>query len=936
MSAGPDSVIPPLSASTGVPAAAAVDHEHAWRLAAEAIARAQRAQGSLLLFEGPRGIGKSALLATIRSLAATSGTEVLSATGRRRERELQQGVLLQLFESGLEAQRPDGWLPDLTAAGGSLKTFHALYRLIHETSRDLPLTLVVDDVELADETSLGFLLYLAERMEALPVALILGSGPVPAGRKPALLRDIERHPLTVRRRIAPLTREATAQRLAYRRFGADTGEADEIHDASGGNPFLVDALAAELAGLEGRVPRPSVHELAPAGVAEWALAQAEEVHAHAPALVRAVATLGQGCELRNAAELAGLDLEDALGVVDAMCEVGLFVGMDSLSFAYPVVGASVAAAMAPGARALTNLHAARLLVGEHEPAERAARHLLLAPRTGSGRVVDALSRASSEALDRGAPAAAVRYLRRALAEPPAAGRRVQVVLDLGGAEALAGEPQAALRLRDAADHLADALEDPSAALTTGRTLFALGRAEEALVVFARGLASADSADPDIAGALRAAHATALWLTKLPSGTERRLAPPPTALHTVGDRTFLAIHAIEAAIRNKPRAQVEALAERALQGGFLLEEETADGLPYYLATGALVYSERLERAEGALTGAVEDARRRGSVFGLATASHVRAAVILKQGRLVDAALEAGRALAVAPHGWRFGLGGARVVLATTLLERGDLAAARQHLDAAESAPDKSEPFRLALLRARGRLHLFAGAPDKALADFLACGALADQAGATNPAVAPWRSGAGLALAIQGDLAEARRLIETELALAKGFGAPGPIGSALRRLAATYEPDRARDALEAAVEALGSSEAVLDRATALVDFGSALRRSGRRRAAKEPLKEGLALADDCCASTLAARASRELKLAGARPRRTALSGRKSLTDRELEVATMAAAGLSNRKIAETLVVTMKTVEWHLHHAYRKLGVRSRGELGDSLSRSVQDGG
>jgi DNA-binding NarL/FixJ family response regulator len=79
---------------------------------------------------------------------------------------------------------------------------------------------------------------------------------------------------------------------------------------------------------------------------------------------------------------------------------------------------------------------------------------------------------------------------------------------------------------------------------------------------------------------------------------------------------------------------------------------------------------------------------------------------------------------------------------------------------------------------------------------------------------------------------------------------------------------------------------------------------------------------------------MKLAGARPRRTALHGQKSLTDRELEVASLAADGMSNRKIAEALVVTMKTVEWHLNHTYRKLGVRSRGELPESLSADEAD--
>jgi DNA-binding CsgD family transcriptional regulator len=236
----------------------------------------------------------------------------------------------------------------------------------------------------------------------------------------------------------------------------------------------------------------------------------------------------------------------------------------------------------------------------------------------------------------------------------------------------------------------------------------------------------------------------------------------------------------------------------------------------------------------------------------------------------------------------------------------------------------------MLHARGRVHLVAGEPDEALAAFLRCGALADRAGAANPAVAPWRSGVGLALAMKGDFEEARRMTEAELRLAEAFGAPGPVGLALRRLAATYDHDRGRDALEAAVHALESSEMLLERASALVDFGAALRRSGRRRDAKAPLKQGLAFAEECGASLLIFRARREMKLAGARPRRKAVHGEEALTAREREVAGLAADGLSNRKIAEALVVTVKTIEWHLNHAYVKLGVRSRGELRDSLSR------
>ena len=132
------------------------------------------------------------------------------------------------------------------------------------------------------------------------------------------------------------------------------------------------------------------------------------------------------------------------------------------------------------------------------------------------------------------------------------------------------------------------------------------------------------------------------------------------------------------------------------------------------------------------------------------------------------------------------------------------------------------------------------------------------------------------------------------------------------------------MASAVEELESSQLALDRARALVDLGGALRRAGRRRDAREPLARGLELAERCGARALEVRALEEGVAAGARPRRTALSGLDSLTPREAQVADMAKQGMSNREIAETLFVTVKTVEWHLRHAYGKLEVSSRREL------------
>jgi DNA-binding NarL/FixJ family response regulator len=118
--------------------------------------------------------------------------------------------------------------------------------------------------------------------------------------------------------------------------------------------------------------------------------------------------------------------------------------------------------------------------------------------------------------------------------------------------------------------------------------------------------------------------------------------------------------------------------------------------------------------------------------------------------------------------------------------------------------------------------------------------------------------------------------------------------------------------------------------LVDLGSAMRRANRRRDAREPLRAALAIADEAGAQPLAQRARDELLAAGGRPRQTALKGVGALTASELRVAELAAGGRANRDIAADLVVTIRTVEFHLSRAYTKLGIRSRSELAQALGR------
>src|SRR5262249_52757276 len=126
----------------------------------------------------------------------------------------------------------------------------------------------------------------------------------------------------------------------------------------------------------------------------------------------------------------------------------------------------------------------------------------------------------------------------------------------------------------------------------------------------------------------------------------------------------------------------------------------------------------------------------------------------------------------------------------------------------------------------------------------------------------------------------------------------------------------------------ANAPLELARACCDLGAALRAAGRRRDAQTPLDQAYALANSIGAVRIAERVAEELAAVGVRPRREPATGLAALTPSERRVAELAAAGKTNREIAESLFITQKTVETHLGHVYDKLGVRSRRKLPGSL--------
>ncbi len=199
---------------------------------------------------------------------------------------------------------------------------------------------------------------------------------------------------------------------------------------------------------------------------------------------------------------------------------------------------------------------------------------------------------------------------------------------------------------------------------------------------------------------------------------------------------------------------------------------------------------------------------------------------------------------------------------------------------------------------------------------------------NPAFAPGRRLQARALARLGRREEAESVLRADLELAERWGSPGTVGRALAQLGELRGEDGIED-LERGVELLSQSPLKLDLAT----------RPRRPRSRSAPLTPAqrsarpapprLELAEACGAAPLAAQVRTELHASGARPRGSALSGPASLTASERRVADLAAAGQTNKQIAQELFVTPKTVEVHLSNAYRKLDISGRRELAGALA-------
>jgi DNA-binding CsgD family transcriptional regulator len=910
------------------------------------IARAGGGRGGLVVVEGPAGIGKSRLLAEVRSRSAGSMGS-LSARGSELEREFPFGVVRQLYEPLLaDAAARARLLADAAAAaapvfddahadsaGGdvSFAALHGLYWLTVNAAGERPLLLAVDDLHWCDRPSLRFLAYLARRLDGTSVVLALGLRTPEQTTDPVLVGELVDAPDAVLLRPGSLG-EASVAELVRSRLGAEPAPAftEACRTATGGNPLLLHQL---LSSLEADGVEPSalhagaVQQVGPGAVSRTVLRRLQRLSAEAGRVAQAVAVLGDGAELPLVAALAELDEPAAAAASAALARADILRVEPPLGFVHPLVRAAVYHDVPAGERQLRHAQAARLLREASASAEEVATQLLGSPRRGDEWVVEILSEAAESARARGAGDSAAAYLARALEEPPPADRRARVLLQLGLAETLFSGPAAADHLREAWELLEEPRERARVAVTLAPTLIYAAPARIEAISFAKRARAAIPAE--LVDERQALRAIELYAVPLGTGDEEAAA----MLHDVqivgegpGAKMFAAATALGRALAGFPAEDCVALAREALADGVLMDAD-----PALLSSGAAWVLVMADRDE-ALTAWDElraNAHRQGSLLGFLSANMWSGGALLWRGDLPEAetrlltALEDATAWGVLRSSGLYGpvlafAGAVRVL-------RGDLDGARKLLDSDELGRTRAARSRLPLV-SRAELLLAEGRFEEALAT---AEDLGERRGAVvNPGWLPWRSLKARALDGLERTDEALEPARDELLDARRFGSPSVVGRALRILG-TLERQDGLEHLYESVELLDRSTASVELAFALLALGATLRRGRAPSEARDPLRRALDLADRCGATPLAEQARAELYAAGGRPRRTALSGADSLTASERRVAELAADGQMNKQIAQALYVTPKTVEVHLSNAYRKLGIRSRRELERALA-------
>jgi DNA-binding CsgD family transcriptional regulator len=878
---------------------------------------------SALVLEGEAGIGKSTLWAAGVEHARERGYLLLTSRPAEAERGFAGLGLADLLEGSLGDVLP-GLAPPrrraleqallLEDASGGVVDHRALAVAVRDVLQLLgeggPLVIAVDDVQWLDPASATVLAFALRRVEADSVLVLLarrlGEGAGPTELEQALEEERVR-----RLGVGPLSVGAL-HRLLHDRLDRPFARQTllRIHERSGGNPFF----ALELA----RVLDADVDPLQPLPVPESLEELVRERLAALPEATREALALASafGTPSTSLLERAGI-VNGALGAgVDANV---IEVDGETVRFTHPLLSSVLYHDLGERRRSVHGLIAEIA----QEPLLR-ARHLALSRDRPDDEVARILDAASRVAAYRGAPAVASELAEQALRLTPSKRRdeRRRRAIAAAHAEQATGEWTRARTITT------ELLAEPE--LGSLRPEVLILRAELESVDRSVALLEEALRDPGADPALRfIVHCRLAWATRFNGGSEHARAAHELA-EEIDDDVL--------------RAQARAI--QSILNWFTNEGETPDDLPHQMHDFAVaVGGEHLVReATQAIANTFAPSSEREVARGLfeheyrewrdrdeprsARALWALSWVEFWTGRWELGADYAARAFDISIQ---YGLEVPQDHLPIAVIDvhRGLLEVASRHSEQALELAEKQFPGQLhppQHMAVLGLAALWSG-DTTAARDWLGkADRRAAELGWKEPSVRWWSGDHAELLLESGRIGDAVRIIDAWEADAERVGRDWVRAhvTRCRGLVAAAEGDLERSAL-LLQQALEEHELVGDpygHARALLALGVVLRRTRKKRAARDAIEEALEGFERLPAETWAARARDELGRIGGRRRE------EGLTAAERRVAVLVAQGQTNREVAAALFLGERTVASHLTHIYSKLGIRSRTELARRL--------
>ena len=892
---------------------------------------ARAGRGGVLFLVAEAGLGKTTMLDRARQMAAPAFV-VGAGQGDATEVALPFGIFSQALDDlgSQGAIEPEG-TPTIVGTDARSARFYGVLRFLQRRSVE-PVLLLLDDLHWADPDSLGLLSFLGRRIGPLPVALIGTLRPGP----PNALNLAQRLATSGDARIERLnllSAEASGALLAERVGGSLPPEqVSRAFSLTSGNPLLLEHAAIQMArGKDVPPSTPGVENSeADLLLSRFAGGGSERRYADAAAI------LGTTFRPALAAELAGLSGPEAEGALESLFASGVVRARNGVAeFAHPLLRQTLYERVPAPVRSGKHAIAFRALLARGVDPAEAAEHAMRADLAGDPEAIAVLERAGRQARDAGALATARQRLEAAVA---LAGSRagVDVLLTLAGVLLASGDAQATLaicRRLLAMDELAED-ERMAARRLLGRARFIGGDPDGALREFQQAVNASPPSDPGEAVTTLLEAVYVSWPTVGPARATPLAARAKALARDASEDVRIRAEtawAFSAFVGGDPQG-IEVIEKAARQA----EADPVSDIGNFAWTWGAIglqgnvakWMERYDEAERAFKAGMVTAEQLNLPVAIASLAVMHADTCARTGRFQEglSLLDRASALAdLAPERafW------AAIAHSYILIEMGRLDEARSWTETARSLanPIAGWPGSLWLWHVDAQLALADRRREDACALFEKIEALADQTGILEPCVVPWMGDAMGAYAVSHRESDAARIVER---LQGSLGhlpcrSPRVVLALARATAADMIGDR--PGVEAAYEeARALSRAVPSpplQARVLLRYGVYLRRRGERVAARKPFAQALELADSVGAELIATRAAEELGAVGGRQRRRR-ENPDALTGAEARVASLAYEGMSDREISQRLTVSVHTVETHLQHVYRKLGIKSRRDL------------